>query len=255
VRDDRTPAAVLPEPGAAPAISAHRGGREYSAAGTYQAYRAALASGADYIEVDVRRTADGVLVACHREQFGPGRAVAALSYGRLCRVAGFEVPRLDETMLLLAGRAGAHLDLKDPACSGAAVRHALGVLGPGRVLVTTRDQAPAAELTASHPALQVGVTIGGDLPETARFVARRVRDRTVSRLDGVLAARAGWAVVHQRLARGGLLAACRNRGLRTLVWTVNRDRALARWLACADVDALVTDRPARAIALRGYCGR
>lgn len=250
----RMPAAVPPDPGARPATSAHRGGSEQAAAGTYPAYRAALAAGADYIEVDVRRTADGVLVACHRERFGPGRPTAVLSYGRLCRLAGFEVPRLDETMLLLAGRAGAHLDLKDPTCGDAAAGHALGVLGPARVLVTTRDQAAAAQLKASHPSLPVGVTIGGDLAETARFVARRARDPGLSRLDGVLAAGADWAVVHQRLARAGVLAQCRRRGLRTMVWTVNRDRALARWLACDDVDALVTDRPARAVAIRRYSG-
>jgi glycerophosphoryl diester phosphodiesterase len=36
-----------------------------------------------------------------------------------------------------------------------------------------------------------------------------------------------------------------------MVWTVNGDQALVRWLASPCVDVLVTDRPARAIALRG----
>jgi glycerophosphoryl diester phosphodiesterase len=48
-----------------------------------------------------------------------------------------------------------------------------------------------------------------------------------------------------------VLDACRSRGIKTMVWTVNSDRALARWLAGPRVDVVVTDRPARAHALRG----
>jgi hypothetical protein len=47
---------------------------------------------------------------------------------------------------------------------------------------------------------------------------------------------------------GGLAA---NRGLATMVWTVNDDTALAQWVSNPDVDVLVTDRPRQAIGLRG----
>jgi glycerophosphoryl diester phosphodiesterase len=46
-----------PRPGGA-AISAHRGGSERVPAATYQAYRTAAGTGAEYIEFDIRRTAD-----------------------------------------------------------------------------------------------------------------------------------------------------------------------------------------------------
>ena len=39
------------------AISAHRGGGEHGPEGTYGAYRSALATGAEYVEFDIRRTA------------------------------------------------------------------------------------------------------------------------------------------------------------------------------------------------------
>jgi glycerophosphoryl diester phosphodiesterase len=57
-------------------------------------------------------------------------------------------------------------------------------------------------------------------------------------------------VVNERLARAGALVECRRSGLATMVWTVNDDAALARWLGCPDVDVVVTDRPRRAAALR-----
>ena len=235
----------------APAISAHRGGCDTARSDTYEAYRGALEAGAEYVEFDVRRTLDGTLVAFHRARPGWGRAVAAVSYARLCDLAGYEVPRMAELMKLLAGRAVGHLDLKETSCADVIVRHAVEALGPAGVIVTTEEGAVVAMLKRRFPAVPVGLTIGGDVAETAGFGWRRLRTRGLSRLDPVVASRADVAVVHHRLARAGVLAECRRRGIKTMVWTVNGDRALARWLASPCVDVLVTDRPARAIALRG----
>jgi glycerophosphoryl diester phosphodiesterase len=234
----------------AAAISAHRGGGEQAAAGTYAAYEFALAAGADYLELDARRTSDGTLVACHRGRLGWGRAVTRLAYPELCRLAGYEVPRLARVLPLLAGRAGLHLDVKDPGSAAQAAEQALGGLGPDGVVLTTREQAVARMLARRFPDLQIGLAVGGDLVESARFLAGRALRRGRSRLDPVTATGASWAALHYRQAAAGLVARCRERGIRTLVWTVNDDRALSRWLACRDVDVVVTDRPARAVAVR-----
>src|SRR5215470_9771333 len=127
-----------------PAISAHRGGGETAPSGTYEAYRSALEAGADYVEFDARRTSDGMLVAFHRARLGWGRAVAAVSYAKLCDLAGYEVPRIAELMQLLAGRAVGHVDLKETSCADAIVRHAAEALGPAGMIVTTGEDAVAA---------------------------------------------------------------------------------------------------------------
>jgi glycerophosphoryl diester phosphodiesterase len=268
------------------AISAHRGGGETAPEGTYDAYQAALEAGADYLEFDVRRTADGELVAFHAARLRPAstgqhsagqhsagqhsagqhsagqhsagqhgarqhRAVSALSYAELCRLAGYLVPTTSGLLGLLAGRAGAHIDLKEPDCLGVIVSQALGVLTPERIIVTTGSQSAVAELGRRWPAVPAGLTIGGAIADTARYLARRARLPIQSPVDAVIAAGAGWAVVHERLARAGGLVECRRRGLATMVWTVNDDTALSRWLGCPDVDVVVTDRPRRAAALRG----
>jgi glycerophosphoryl diester phosphodiesterase len=95
------------------------------------------------------------------------------------------------------------------------------------------------------------VTVGGDLAETTGLALRRGYPLWPGRLDRVLAAQGDWAVLHHRAARQALLDACRGRGIKTMVWTVNSDRALARWLAGPRADVVVTDRPARALVLRG----
>ncbi len=238
-------------PGRPPAISAHRGGGECEPAGTYAAYQSALAVGAEYLEFDVRRTADGELVACHDARLGRRHAVAAMSYAALCRRAGYEVPTTAGLLRLLAGKAGAHIDLKEPDCMTAVLSQALSLLGPASMIVTTGDEAAIRGLRQRYPAVPAGLTISGDLPETAGYLARRARRLVRGRLDAVLASGASWAVVHQRLARPDLLADCRRLGLATMVWTVNDDKALTRLLASPDVDVVVTDKPGRAAALRG----
>jgi glycerophosphoryl diester phosphodiesterase len=157
-------------------------------------------------------------------------------------------------MQLLAGRAVGHVDLKETSCADVIVRHTVEALGPAGVIVTTGEGAVAAVLKRRFPAVPVGLTIGGDVAETAAFTVRRLRARGLSRLDRVVASRADVAVVYHRLARTGVLAECRRRGIKTMVWTVNGDQALTGWLASPNVDVLVTDRPARAIALRRRLG-
>ena len=128
-------------PGRVPAISAHRGGGELNPARRTRRYLNATAAGADYVEFDVRRTGDGVLVALHEARAGPGRPVTSVSYSQLCELTGHEVPRIAEVMRLLAGRAAAHIDLKDAGCAAAVLRLGLELLGPAGMIVTTGDRA------------------------------------------------------------------------------------------------------------------
>jgi glycerophosphoryl diester phosphodiesterase len=232
-----------------PLVSAHRGGRERAAPGTYEAYAAALDLGADYAEFDVRQTSDRVLVAFHPARSGPGRPVAGLAYDELCAAAGYPVPRISHLIRLLAGRCQAHVDLKDPDCAAAAVTEVRRAFPAGQVVVTTRDPVLARSLCHLAP---VGLTLGGDAAQTARYRLRRAWRRGISRLDGIEAAGASWAVLQERAARPALVAEARRRGLKVMVWTVNGDRALTCWLSGAGphADVIVTDEPGRALALR-----
>jgi glycerophosphoryl diester phosphodiesterase len=62
---------------------------------------------------------------------------------------------------------------------------------------------------------------------------------------------ADWVAVDHRLALTGVVRQCRRRQLKVMVWTVNNDREMRYWLSRPRADVLVTDRPARAVALRG----
>lgn len=89
------------------AISAHS-----PRTGTIEAFANATETGAEYVEFDVRRTADGELAAYHDARTRQGDPLAAISYSRLCELAGYPVPRVADMMATIAGKATGHLDLK-----------------------------------------------------------------------------------------------------------------------------------------------
>jgi glycerophosphoryl diester phosphodiesterase len=64
--------------------------------------------------------------------------------------------------------------------------------------------------------------------------------------------------VHHRLATATVLAACARHGIGAMVWTVNDEPLVDRFLTDPRVSVLVTDRPAFAVrrraALAGVAG-
>lgn len=232
------------------AISAHRGGGEYAPRGTYEAYLAAATGGAEYVEFDIRRTADARLVAFHDASIGPGQAVCDISYARLCLATGYEVPLAADIMRLIAGRVRGHLDLKERGYEELIIGQALEVLGPDGFVATTLDDACATAIRARFPDVPVGLSLGRDLSGLA--APRRVRARLAELfpLPRLEACGADWCAVHHRLARAGVLRQCHRHGIATMVWTVNSDAAITRLLADSQVDVVVTDRPCRAVELR-----
>lgn len=232
--------------GKSAAISAHRA-EDGADPESYASYRAAIASGADYVEIDVRATRDGVLVARHDEH-GPvsGKAIEGLDYGELCDEVGYRVPQAAEVMGLLAGQVAGHLDLKAGGYELEAVGAAREAFGPEGFVVTTLEDASAAQIREAFPDVRVALSLGrelGGLPPR-----RQVEDR-LSEIFPVRRARAcaaQWVALDYRLAYAGVLGRCAAHGIGAMVWTVNSDRLLTRFLRDPRVEVVITDRPARA---------
>lgn len=76
---------------------------------TVESYAAAAAAGADWVEIDVRRTADDVLVLHHNAALDDGRAIVDLPFGE-CAEAG--LARLDEGLAAIPAGVGLDVDVK-----------------------------------------------------------------------------------------------------------------------------------------------
>ncbi|PTH89913.1 glycerophosphodiester phosphodiesterase [Streptomyces sp. A244] len=235
-----------------PAVSAHRGGSERAGPATWEAYEDAIGSGAEYAEFDIRRTGDGVLVVYHDPRVGPaGPPLSALTYAGLCERAGYAVPVVDEVMALIAGKLVAHLDLKEVGYEHEVVDRAVALLGTDGLVVTTLEDRSVAAVTRSRPGVRTALSLGRDRRELAlaRLPGTRLSELFPARR--IRACGAHGVAVHQRLARTNVLREATRHGLFTMVWTVNDDTLMRAFLAHPRVDVLVTDRPRRAVSLRG----
>lgn len=231
-------------------VSAHRGGAEAATPATMAAYRDALAAGVDYVEFDVCRTRDGELVVFHdkraeRRGVRPSRLTGVELRAR----AGHEVPDLRDLLVMIRGRAKAHVDIKAPGYEDEVVAAVTEVLAPADFLVTGSDQVVTA-VKRRFPEVRAALSVGsgwGEVPLARLVQTRRSELRPVRRAR---ACGADAVAAHHMLVRFGALSACARAGVRVMVWTVNDPRRIRALLRDPRVGVLVTDRPRLALRLR-----
>ena len=97
----------------------HRGAAGHAPENTLAAIQKGIALGADFVEIDIRRTKDGALVALHDETVnrttsGKGRIdrLSLQDIKKLNAGNGENIPTLEEVFKVAAGRTGLMLELK-----------------------------------------------------------------------------------------------------------------------------------------------
>lgn len=228
---------MLRSPGR-PWVIAHRGASAAFPENTTAAFRGAGALGADAVELDARRTADGEAVV-HHDAAVPGVGVIAeLAAASLRRRAPW-VPTLAEA---LEACAGMWIDVEvknspaDPDWDpeDRLVDRVLETLRAGsrEVLLTSFNPATIARVRTLDPGLPTGWLV-----EMAPLLPA---------LAGAAAEGHSFLLPHYSLlagrAAGAAVAAARQEGIRLIAWTVD-DPAESRRLAAAGLDGIVTNRP------------
>lgn len=223
-----------------PQVIGHRGASAHAAENTLAAFRLAVAQGADGVEIDVRRSADGALVLHHDANLSDGRLVGATLRSDLPP----SVPTLGE--VLAAGPWFVNIELKnDPEepgydADGRLVRDVVAEVeahgAGGRVLLSSFDWETVCRVRAVAPELAVGWLVWtGTEGAPAAWVAR-ARDAGMQAINP-----------QDALVDAELVAAAHGAGLAVNVWTVDDPHRL-RALACLGVDAVITNDPAVALA-------
>jgi len=214
-------------------VLAHRGASRAERENTLAAFRLAVALGADGVELDVRRTADGALAVHHDAHLPDGRAVASVPVAQL----PVHVPLLDAALTACDGLL-VNIELKNDErepgfeperrLADDTVRLLRSAPVPGGVVISSFDLVSADRVRELEP----------DLP-----TAWLVRDATAAGVLERLVAHGHHALHpgHWRLT-AGLVRDCHERGVRVTTWTVDdpdRIVELAGW----GVDGICTNVP------------
>lgn len=251
-------------------VSAHRAGG--GTGSSRAALAAAAGSGVDFVEIDVRRTRDGTFVIAHdRDVLRDGRPVpvARLTAEEAARLSGPAHLALEECLAVIAGRSGAHVDLKTSTPTAVAeeaggewdrywevqvVRRVLEVLGEGGTVVTSGNDASVASLrrwaeACGHPGLRVGLSLGRGVQGLG--VRAAVRSLRSELFPGrrMRACGANLVVAQKELALLTVARWARRHRVPLLVWTVDTERQLAYWLSRERAWMVTTNRPVQALEI------
>ncbi len=215
----------------APRLVARRGAPRVRREDTVPAIAVAEALGADVVEVDVRRTADGVAVLLRDETlgrlWGDPRRVADVSWCEVARLGnGLDrIPRLDAVLERLDGcRAALLLRVDDPADALVATRTVqastwstvVAWCGPADATAAVRAALPDADVWMAWESLE---------PPTAADTA---------------ATRPSTLVLEDVFTTPATVAAAHALGLRVAVQTVDEPEPV-RWAARLGADLVATD--------------
>ena len=241
------------EPFAPPLILGHRGVRGTLPENTMLAFERARQEGADGIELDVRTTADGVVIVAHDRDLArmtagrDVRLVEAIRASELPSIAlegGGVAPTLAEVLDWAdAHRLRVNVELKHDVPDRLRLARAVSRL------LSSRARASRRVLVSSFDPLLVAA-MASLSPSVPRALLVHARQRYArSRAAGVAARLLSSIAIHMErtLCSPSRVARLRAQGLLVNVWTVNDPRE-ARDLARLGVDALITDDPAGIIA-------
>jgi glycerophosphoryl diester phosphodiesterase len=229
------------------ATTGHRGSKIRAPENTLSALRHAIAEGADYAEIDVQTTADGVVVLLHDGDLmrvaSVDRRIDEIDYEALRVIdvgswfapefAGERIATLQEAIDLARGRIRLNIELKftrpDPILAAEVGRIVKDNGFTSECVVSSLNFEALKEIQQTFPELTTGLIVFQSIGDLSRMEADFL---------SINAARATPRLVSQAHSRGRAVH----------VWTVNDiDNALAMFEM--GVDNIITDYPA---AIREY---
>jgi glycerophosphoryl diester phosphodiesterase len=226
-----------------PLILGHRGAPFDAPENTLRSFARALEHGADGVELDIRRSRDGVPVVIHDETLDrttPARGrVADHAWSALERLTTGALPSLQQAAAW-ASSAGAWLnvEIKAPGAEAAT----LDVLRETRLLDRTFLSSFHAEVVAE---------VGRLAPEARRYLLTDAWDEAAQ--QAVAESGAQGVCLKVDAATPLTLEVLRNDGLPVVVWTVDAP-ARIRELLIAGVAGIITNRPRVAVEVRTEVG-
>jgi len=226
-------------------ITAHRGASARAPENTLAAIRAAIADGADRVEIDVQETLDGVVVVHHDADFmrvakdprkiweTPWAAVSQIANGAWYGPE-FEAERvatLEDVLKTTAGRIDVNIELKTYGHGQRLEERTIEIVErmglTDEVVLMSLDRPTVEKLKALRPNWTVG-----------QLAAVSIGDLTKLEAD--------FLAVNAKNARPAFVRRVHDSGKQLQVWTVNHPAQMSAMMSLG-VDTIITDEPALAL--------
>ena len=231
-------------------VIGHRTLPRHAAENSLAGIREAAAQGADYVEVDIRRTRDGVPVLLHDASLlrtgWRFRRIRSMTLDEVARVklrGGHVLPTLADALASAPDGIGFALDTKDPGAAPATLAAVEVARMQDRVLLWSKHDEAVRHYVARAPE---GV-------EVALLRDTKTRAETDRYLDDAVTLGATAISVHHGVLDDALLTRAHDRGLTVHCWFQSLKVQAAK--AALPVDGIVTDWPRDAVERLAVLGR
>lgn len=227
-------------------IGAHRGAHALATENTRAAFEAAIIPGVDFIETDVRRTSDGLLVL-HHDAGAFGELIAQASFDRLLQLSReqrSDLTTFEELLTLAQGRTHLDIELKEPGYEKeiiAALRR-FGMREDDFVITTFLGES-LRRFKALYPGPRYGLLIeeNRDVPASNNIPAW---------IEKLRHADADFVAPHATLVTPDFIKEMQAQRYPAWVWTVDDPAEMTKFLQTPGVEAIITNQPDLAVRQR-----
>jgi glycerophosphoryl diester phosphodiesterase len=228
-------------------ITAHRGSSKAAPENTISALKQAIVDGADYAEIDVQRTADGVVVLLHdtdlRRVAGLRASIWELTFGDIqgldvgswfsADFEGEEIPTLVEAIEAVKGKLRLNIELKVNGHDDGLVAEVAQILKQTRCRddcnISSLDYRTLLRIAEYDPEVRRGLIITASIGDVSRFDV-------------------DFLAVNARNVTRDLIERTHRAGMEAHVWTVNDIDQMLGMLHLG-VDNILTSRPELLVSL------
>ena len=230
-------------------IVGHRGCKLVDQNNTVEAFLKAVECGAEMVEMDIRRTRDGVIVVFHDADIDGFRIKGHL-YEDLTEKAnncGLVLPTLDNVLEQLEGKVQLDVELKEGGYEREVVSSILKRFSPAEFVITSFLDQTVLSVKRQFPTVKTGLILGVS-PVNREFnwggfrsIAQRISEFFPWRR--LSACGADFIAVNWKNLFLGLLKSAHKRHIPVFVWTVNKPKQIRQLLETRLVSGIVSDRP------------
>jgi len=229
------------------AVTAHRGSSKDAPENSLSAIRRAIADGADFAEIDVQETADGVVVLLHDTDLmrvaGVNKKIWQLPYSEIQALdagswfspdfKGEPIPTLAEALELARNKIKLNIELKFNGRDKQLVASVVQIIRDhdfdSECVITSLNYDGLKKVEKLSPDLKTGFIIAKSIGNMFRVDS------------DFLSLAAG-------MVNADVLAAARKRKMEVHVWTVNRPDRMSYFINLG-VDNIISDYPAKLVAV------
>jgi glycerophosphoryl diester phosphodiesterase len=228
-------------------IIAHRGSTEMAPESTLLAFEAAIKCHADMIELDIRKTSDGIFITYHNESI-KNIPVNRLPYKEVFRFGydqGIEIPVFEDVLKCTRDKIKLDIEIKESGDENEIIEIVRKYFKSEDFIITSFIQSTLSRIKKIDPQVRVGLILGGKkatnqlktlISEFLPF--KRCKDAGIDMV-----------VPHWKLLRFGFLKRARKFNFPVIVWTVNEKNQILKFIRDKHITGIITDKPELVIAL------